>query len=37
MTLLKLVRTAQREAYHADSYEDAAAYVGLAAEAKSKE
>ncbi|WP_268623915.1 DUF6378 domain-containing protein [Paenibacillus alvei] len=37
MTLLKLVRTAQREAYHADSYEDAAAYVGLAAEAKAKE
>lgn len=37
MTLLKLVRAYQREQYHADSFEDAAAYVGLAAESKAQE
>ena len=37
MALLKAVRANQRTAYHADSYEDMAAYVGLAAEAKAQE
>ena len=37
MALLKMVRATQRNEYHADSYEDMAAYVGLAAEAKAQE
>ncbi|MFW5436280.1 hypothetical protein [Paenibacillus apiarius] len=37
MAILKVASTAQREAYYAGSFEDAAAYMGLAAEAKAKE
>lgn len=37
MVLLKAVRANQKQAYHADSYEDMAAYVALAAEAKAGE
>ena len=37
MALLKAVRANQRQAYHADSFEDMAAYVGLAAESKANE
>ena len=37
MAILKAVRANQKQAYHADSFEDMAAYVGLAAEAKAGE
>lgn len=37
MVLLKAVRANQKQGYHADSYQDMAAYVGLSAEAKAKE
>lgn len=37
LSLLKLVRLFQRPGYHADSAEDAAAYIALMAEAKAKE
>lgn len=37
MALLKMVRAHQKQGYHADSFEDGAAYIGLAAEAKAKE
>lgn len=37
MVLLKAARAHQKHAYHADSYEDMAAYVALAAESKATE
>lgn len=37
MVLLKAARANQKHAYHADSFEDMAAYVALAAEAKAAE
>jgi hypothetical protein len=37
MLLLKLSRATAKAGYHADSYEDAAAFVGLMAVAKRKQ